>query len=46
MPIDAAFAHVATFRGAQIARWRAYARREEALEAEGLRDSSPRPFSR
>ena len=41
LPIDAAFAHVATFRGAQITRWRAYARREDALEAEGLRDSSP-----
>jgi hypothetical protein len=46
MPIDAAFAHVATFRGPQITRWRAYARRKEALEAEGLRDCSPRPFSR
>jgi ketosteroid isomerase-like protein len=40
VPIDAPFAHVATFRGAQITRWRAYARREEALEAEGLRDDS------
>lgn len=35
VPIDAPFTHVATFRGAHIAHWRAYARREEALEAEG-----------
>jgi ketosteroid isomerase-like protein len=38
VPIDSTVAHVATFRGAQITRWRAYARQEEALEAEGLRE--------
>ena len=29
VPIDAPFTHVATFRGAHITQWRAYARREE-----------------
>lgn len=38
VPVDTVVAHVATFRGAQIVRWRAYARQEEALEAEGLRE--------
>jgi ketosteroid isomerase-like protein len=36
--IDAPFAHVATFRGSEITHWRAYARREEALEALGLHE--------
>jgi ketosteroid isomerase-like protein len=36
VPIDAPFAHVATFRGSQIVRWHAYAHRDEALEAVGL----------
>jgi ketosteroid isomerase-like protein len=40
VPIDAPFAHVATFRGSQITHWHAYAHREEALEAVGL---APRP---
>jgi ketosteroid isomerase-like protein len=39
VPIDAPFAHLATFEGSQITHWRAYARREEALEAAGLRKS-------
>jgi ketosteroid isomerase-like protein len=38
VPIDAPVAHLATFRGAQVAHWRGYARREEALEAAGLRE--------
>jgi ketosteroid isomerase-like protein len=38
VPIDASFAHVATFRGSEITHWRAYAHREEALEAVGLRE--------
>jgi ketosteroid isomerase-like protein len=42
VPIDACFGHVATFRGSEIVRWRAYARREEALEAVGLRKSKSR----
>jgi ketosteroid isomerase-like protein len=36
VPIDVPFTHVATFRGTRITRWRAYARREDALQAEGL----------
>jgi ketosteroid isomerase-like protein len=36
VPIDAPFAHVATFRGTRITHWRAYARREEALQSLGL----------
>ena len=36
VPIDAPFAHVATFRGSQIVHWRAYAHRDEALAAVGL----------
>jgi ketosteroid isomerase-like protein len=38
VPVDAAFAHVVTFRGHQIARWHAYADRAEALGAVGLRE--------
>lgn len=38
VPIDAPFAHVATFRGTEITRWRAFARREEALQSVGLRE--------
>ena len=38
VPIDAPFAHVATFRGSEIIHWRAYARREEALQALGLQE--------
>ena len=38
VPIDATFAHVATFRGSQITHWQAFARREDALEAVGLRE--------
>jgi ketosteroid isomerase-like protein len=38
VPVDASFAHVATFRRSEITHWRAYAHREEALEAVGLRD--------
>jgi ketosteroid isomerase-like protein len=38
VPVDAPFAHVVTFRGEQIARWHAYAHRDEALEAVGLRE--------
>jgi ketosteroid isomerase-like protein len=38
VPIDECFAHVATFRGSEIIHWHAYARRDEALEAVGLRD--------
>jgi ketosteroid isomerase-like protein len=36
VPIDAPFAHVATFRGSQIVHWHAYAHRDEALAAVGL----------
>jgi ketosteroid isomerase-like protein len=36
VPIDAPFAHVATFRGTRITHWHAYARREEALQSVGL----------
>ena len=36
VPIDASFAHVATFRGSEITHWRAYADRAEALQAVGL----------
>jgi ketosteroid isomerase-like protein len=36
VPIDASFAHVATFRGSEITHWRAYAHRKEALHAVGL----------
>jgi len=36
VPIDAPFAHVATFDGSQIVHWHAYAHRDEALEAIGL----------
>jgi ketosteroid isomerase-like protein len=35
VPIDESFAHLATFRGSEIAHWQAYAQREEALEARG-----------
>ena len=38
VPIDASFAHVATFRGSEITHWQAFARREDALEAMGLRE--------
>jgi ketosteroid isomerase-like protein len=38
VPINEWFAHVATFRGSEIIHWHAYARRDEALEAVGLRD--------
>jgi ketosteroid isomerase-like protein len=38
VPVDTTVAHVAIFREAQITRWRAYARQEEALEAEGIRE--------
>jgi ketosteroid isomerase-like protein len=38
VPIDESFAHLATFRGSEIAHWQAYARRDEALEAAGLRE--------
>jgi ketosteroid isomerase-like protein len=40
VPIDASFAHVATFRGPEIAHWQAYARREDALEAVGLQQDA------
>jgi hypothetical protein len=49
VPIDAPFAHVATFDGTQITYWRAYARREEALQAVGLsgsRRERARPLAR
>jgi ketosteroid isomerase-like protein len=36
VPIDARFAHLATFRGTQITHWRAFAHPEEAIEAVGL----------
>jgi ketosteroid isomerase-like protein len=36
VPIDAPFAHVATFGGSQIVHWHAYAHRNEALAAVGL----------
>jgi hypothetical protein len=42
VPIDECFGHVATFRGSEIIHWHAYARREEALEAVGLRESKAR----
>jgi ketosteroid isomerase-like protein len=38
VPIDESFAHLATFRGSEIAHWQAYPRREEALEAAGPRE--------
>ena len=38
VPIDAPFAHVVTFRGEQIAHFKAYEHRDEALEAVGLRE--------
>jgi ketosteroid isomerase-like protein len=41
VPIDQRFGHVATFSGSEITHWHAYARREEALEAVGLRESKP-----
>ena len=37
VPIDAPFAHVATFRGGEITHWHAYAHRDDAPEAVGLR---------
>jgi ketosteroid isomerase-like protein len=40
VPIDASFAHVATFRGSEITHWQAYARREDALKAVGMRNES------
>jgi ketosteroid isomerase-like protein len=48
VPVDAGFAHLATFRGSEITHWRAYARREEALEAAGISGSrvgSRRPWT-
>jgi hypothetical protein len=38
VPIDAPFAHVISFRGKLIERWHAFADRDEALEAVGLRE--------
>jgi ketosteroid isomerase-like protein len=47
--VDACFGHVATFRGSEIVRWQAFARREEALEAARMgewRAGSVRPWTR
>lgn len=38
VPVDSSFAHVATFRGSEITHWQAFARRDDALEAVGLRE--------
>jgi ketosteroid isomerase-like protein len=40
VPIDAPFAHLATFEGSQITHWHAYARREEGLGAVELREKA------